>query len=271
MKQKKFNHVERVVETFYGDEYSAAELLRESQALEFAHGIGLGPKPIEFDFEEKRFVEEYFVGSAVVPKTWSAALLIIENQALTGLQTLMQSDVIDYIRSMEYCAPKVELINDFVECYKLNLEHHYRTYISTSTRRVMQLNRTIPMGLSHGDFKFDHIFLVKDEVKFIDWDTLGRRSIYFDYFNLIAPWLLHHKFEENTSFDVLRNINTISENISKDCTKKKIKISDVVFYIDVFLIERLTRVIEGKLQMSSKLESFKRQINANRNLLSLFN
>lgn len=264
--KKKFFHRDKmIVETFYGDEYTTSELINELQCLKFAHNIGLGPKVKHYDLERRYFVEELFEERMKIPANWDEAKDIIDKYALPILQKLLLSSSIERSNA-KILKPDVDLVMHAVRISNLYLPIEFISYCDVEIKNFREKNIVYLRGKSHGDFKFDHIMLNQGQTKVIDWDSLGTRSAHFDYFNLIAPWLLHHEVDLNMRRDVITHVSLISSFAEDKLEEGGIETANLNDLMHIFLIERLSRIIKGNSSDIIKKQSLKRQIQAHSKL-----
>ena len=56
-------------------------------------------------------------------------------------------------------------------------------------------NETFRTSLTHGDFKFEHLFNLDDKLEYVvDWENVNVRSIFFDLLNFFVLWFVHRSF-----------------------------------------------------------------------------
>jgi thiamine kinase-like enzyme len=99
-------------------------------------------------------------------------------------------------------------------------------------------HKNIRMALTHGDFKFEHLFILNNQLEYlIDWENVGLRSILFDLLNFFVPWFV------NRSYNYIHIKKYVSKFIKErlpyldDCIQEKY---DLYFY--AFMLERYNRL-----------------------------
>lgn len=269
-KRKTFDKNTSLVETLYGDDYSIDEIKKERECIEYAYNIGLGPKPINMDLNNKRLVEQFFTADAIIPPNWTVAKSIIENQALPALGVLLSSSIITIDCAKNYNSKLITKIEKFFNSYPTSIDFKHSVYVKECINKMSEVYDFVPIGMSHGDLKFDHVFQVGNSTKFIDWDSLSKRSIYFDYFNLIGPWLLHHKITGDIREDILGHLDYITKYAKRQDNLSIVNTESIIIYLVIFLFERICRVIDGNSPIGIKHKSINRQIKANQMLALMF-
>jgi len=133
--------------------------------------------------------------------------------------------------------------------------------IGVAKETIDKFDDHVLLGLSHGDLKFEHIVPSDDGLKFIDWETLGLRSMMFDVINLLATWYVrrakyHHLFGHDlmeifVNLNKERNIRFAAEEIKKQFH----------LYTNLFVLERYVRVVANKSISFNKEAGLLRAIN----------
>ena len=99
-------------------------------------------------------------------------------------------------------------------------------------------SKSITLSLTHGDFKFEHLFLLKDKLEYvIDWDTVGIRSIFFDVMNFFIPWFTKRSYNYFQIKEyILKFIDDYVPNLQNEI-KNKYNI-----YFSIYALERYKRI-----------------------------
>ena len=57
------------------------------------------------------------------------------------------------------------------------------------------LEEKIITSLTHGDFKFEHLFVLENNLEYlVDWENVDLRSVSFDLFNFFTPWFVKRSY-----------------------------------------------------------------------------
>ena len=114
-------------------------------------------------------------------------------------------------------------------------------------------NETFKTTLTHGDFKFEHLFILNNKLEYVvDWENIGERSIFFDLLNFFIPWFVHRSFNYSQIKDYIKEfiqvylpyINAISEKYD--------------LYFSIFALERYMRINQARSVEFNLDEAYKR-------------
>ena len=108
--------------------------------------------------------------------------------------------------------------------------------------------------LTHGDFKFEHLFTIDNEIEYlIDWENVGLRTIFLDLMNFFIPWFVFR------SYKYVQIKNFIYQFIKEHLPHMMSFIKDKYdLYFSIFAIERYSRINEKKNFEFDKNEAYKR-------------
>ena len=115
-------------------------------------------------------------------------------------------------------------------------------------------NETFRTSLTHGDFKFEHLFNLNNKLEYvIDWENVGIRSIFFDLLNFFVPWFVHRSF----SYSQIKNyiykfIQAHHPYFLKPISKK------YDLYFSIFALERYMRINSARSVEFNLDEAYKR-------------
>ena len=124
-------------------------------------------------------------------------------------------------------------------------------------------NKEINLALTHGDFKFEHLFLIKGRLEYvIDWESVGIRSIFFDLMNFFIPWFVRRKYSYSQIKKYILNFVRIYIPIMQNEINKNYDI-----YFSIYALERYSRIQD---QRTSKFSTKEARIRYN-NLFKRFN
>ncbi len=114
--------------------------------------------------------------------------------------------------------------------------------------------QTIRLSLTHGDFKFEHLFLIKGKLEYvIDWDCLGVRSIFFDVMNFFIPWFQRRSYDYfKIKRYILKFIKKYIPNLHNDIKSKY----DI--YFSIYALERYKRIQNARTAKFNVNQAHKR-------------
>lgn len=117
-----------------------------------------------------------------------------------------------------------------------------------------QQNKKIKLALTHGDFKFEHLFSIKGDLEYvIDWESTKIRSVFFDLFNFFIPWFEKRSYSYfQLKKYVLNFINNYLPTL-QDEIKARYDI-----YFSIYALERYKRIKDGRTSKFSTIEAHKR-------------
>lgn len=112
----------------------------------------------------------------------------------------------------------------------------------------------IQITLTHGDFKCEHLYLLKTKLEYvIDWENVGIRSIFFDLLNFFIPWFVHRSYDYQKIKEYINVfINTYLPHLAKFIDKK------YDLYFSIFAFERYLRIKHRRALKFNKKDAFKR-------------
>ena len=115
-------------------------------------------------------------------------------------------------------------------------------------------NKNIKVALTHGDFKFEHLFFLEEKIEFIiDWEDVDVRSVFFDLFNFFIPWFVRR------SYNYSKIKIFISKFIENRLPHLKIYIKgNFEIYFCLFVIERYLRIKNARSLELNKDKAYKR-------------
>lgn len=169
-------------------------------------------------------------------------LLTNISKVVKKLSSVKKSEikVSNYIKKLKSLKPidklNSKIINDFILILKENKSDK------------------IQLSLTHGDFKFEHLFISNNQLEYlVDWENVGLRVIFFDLMNFFIPWFVHRSYNyiQIKNF-LLKYIKVFLPNMSRLIQDK------YDLYFAIFAIERYLRIYEKKNLKFSKVEAYKR-------------
>ena len=115
-------------------------------------------------------------------------------------------------------------------------------------------NETFKKTLTHGDFKFEHLFTLDEKLEYVvDWENVGIRSIFFDLLNFFIPWFVHRSF----NYSQIKNyIHKFIQDHLPYLFNHILKKYDL--YFSIFAIERYMRIFDARSIEFDLDEAYKR-------------
>ncbi len=126
----------------------------------------------------------------------------------------------------------------------------------------------IYLGFSHGDFSQKHILIdKKNDYTVIDWETMGIRSILFDFYNCIFHRFNRRNIQEEAEIPLLidGSLNILHQKIAEKShdlalvLAKDIELNSDLYRI-IYYIERICRIIEFQVMDNRMLDVILRWI-----------
>ena len=102
-------------------------------------------------------------------------------------------------------------------------------------------NETFKTTLTHGDFKFEHIFILNNKLEYVvDWENVDERSILFDLLNFFIPWFVHRSFNYSQIKDYIKKFIEVYLPCFNAFSKK------YDLYFSIFALERYMRINQAR-------------------------
>lgn len=115
-------------------------------------------------------------------------------------------------------------------------------------------NNDIKFSLTHGDFKFEHLFLYRGKLEYvIDWETVETRSVFFDVFNFFIPWFAKRSYDY---FEIKKFMLNFIENYLPNL--KSLIQEKYDLYFNIFVLERFYRIKNSSAFLLDKKGAFER-------------
>lgn len=161
-------------------------------------------------------------------------------------------------------------VSDFLKNFDTNLVNNKLTKKIVDIN-LLKLNKCsnddIKFSLTHGDFKFEHLFLYRGKLEYvIDWESVESRSIFFDIFNFFIPWFARRSYNyiEIKKF-ILNFIENYLPNL-KSLIQRKYDL-----YFNIFMLERFSRIKNFGIFTKEKEKAFERFNNIFKNFYDEIN
>ncbi|MEW9501065.1 phosphotransferase [Jeotgalibacillus marinus] len=236
---KIFNLKKQEVMTVFPKQMPLLEIEERIRTTREAARCSLAPKVIKWSVAERYLTEEYINLKSPLysfdnrEKLCSEVFPILENILLTTepevlpFETYTRDKVIHLellINRLQSTTNEtisnVEKVKGFISLLKMRLQEYSR-------------QKEIVLTFSHGDFCEGNILIANQSSRVIDWNTLGSRSFYFDFYHMmfkvgryenmdqqeIARYreeleagveLFYTKLRENANFHSLHEVNELN-------------------------------------------------------------
>ncbi len=146
----------------------------------------------------------------------------------------------DYLDKIKFSNKKDTLNNKIMNIFCLTIKKYKNEIVRTT--------------LSHGDLKFEHLFLTNNKVEYlIDWENVDTRIIFFDLMNLFIPWFVHRSFNY---IKIKKYINRFVEKYLPNLVDSFKNQYDL--YFSIFAIERYIRINNKKNLKFNKKKAYQR-------------
>ena len=157
---------------------------------------------------------------------FNSSLLSNIAQVISILSSLKSHEVkiADYLTNFEFSKVEDPLNSKIINTLILLLKNYPNENIITT--------------LTHGDFKFEHLFTLNNKLEYVvDWENVGLRSIFFDLLNFFVPWFV------NRSYNYSQIKNYIHKFIQDYLPHLQYSILDKYdLYFSVYALERYMRI-----------------------------
>jgi len=115
-------------------------------------------------------------------------------------------------------------------------------------------NETYRTSLTHGDFKFEHLFNLDEKLEYVvDWENVNVRSIFFDLLNFFVPWFVHRSFNYSEIKNYIHKFIQFYHPYFLDHISKKYDL-----YFSIFALERYMRINSARSVEFNLDEAYKR-------------
>ena len=248
------------VTTVYGDTYDENRVLQEIQASLSASRLEIAPRVFDYSVQDKWITEELIHGKELWPVKWDEARTYYTEHLNVLIAEIIKGSPITKVRALDYVLPKVKAINGFFQAssHLTPVSGRILEFVDDVSKQIIEhyANETVLLVATHGDFKFSHVILTDRGPRVIDWETIGTRSVLFDFLNPICPWLIHHEITrtEGKEFSLIMNsFCQHFERISDALLVTELK-NNWLQYKLLFCIERMARILEIKGLTRQRIE-----------------
>ena len=134
-------------------------------------------------FGDNWFEERILPGNSLARETNENKYFAAESETIKNVLSLI-SNSLEFVNTFEYINSLrnqiTNLLSIAVEQKGVKSYQFACEYLEKLCRSLKQASVTIPVALSHGDLQAGNIWLENEKVWIIDWETIAKRSIWFD-------------------------------------------------------------------------------------------
>ncbi|WP_088070513.1 protein kinase family protein [Gottfriedia luciferensis] len=268
------NFKKKNVTTVFPHYFSTSEMNDRINKLRDAQSCHLSPKLLDSDLH-KRFMKESYLN--LKPASWeSNDLKDFYLDILPILKEILVSkehQVITLRQHRKSVIKRIELLlNPFILEDSKSI-HSIKVIMEFISNIHQELQKECPkveilLGFTHGDFWEGNILKNKKITKVIDWNTLGTRSSFFDFYfitfdkisKLKEPDFSLLTKEIEIAFKTFTNRYLEEDYVNARMAEEMVKQSDIyrqIFYLE-FILQRLK---ENPLREQKYLEYLVNRIN----------
>lgn len=165
-----------------------------------------------------------------------------------SLKNVSKTNISSYIAHFKFSKEKDPLNFKIINNFILLVNNYLKDNIKTS--------------LTHGDFKFEHLFIFENNLEYlVDWENVGVRSIFFDLMNFFTPWFVKRSYNYSQIKNYISKfIVDYLPNLKKDIENK----FDIYFCL--YALERYMRMYNSRTIKFDLDEAYKRYNSLFKNL-----
>lgn len=247
---KVFDLKRNVVTKLFSTEVDQVEIEEEIERVRRVGKHGFAPSILQSRVKERWYEEEYINGRNVIPKDWVGFLDIFQQYLLPCVESMILTHDPEYVNVNEYaCERKGVLMGEKLSNQKLDNTKidSIRTFVNLMGEQLNQHTAIrIPLVFSHGDFKASHVLKAKRGPVIIDWETVGRRSLLFDFYNAFFQPVYHERRATTIKSDINTGISNLESRlriVSPELSSSLMPLEQI--YRQLYYVERLARIVEA--------------------------
>lgn len=169
-----------------------------------------------------------------------AIKVAINNMRLLAKDTLQYIDCYEYVLNLQQ---QILQMTNIAETKK-KIIYATETYriVEFAVREAMLFKKVVPTVMSHGDFQSGNIWVDQQEKVWIyDWETAGRRSIWYDTSVLSYSLRRHYGWKELMDIEAPSNMTLCDIDYSNYSSEQYrgikgiVLLEDLVFYLEDML------------------------------------
>ena len=233
--------VDVVIKTKFNNDYKFINIDKSKIFYEYNDLIDTGIKNInQFNLHKIKFFPPTHVSKSLIIQQLAKGAFFRPDSFSDFTPSLFKNiaSVIDVFSSLNISKIEVsKYLKDLETSYtKDSLNFEIINIFILKLKRFKNENLTIT--LTHGDFKFEHLFILDNQLEYlIDWENTGLRSIFFDLLNFFVPWFV------NRSYNYSQIKKYINEFIKTYLPQLDYYIQDKYdLYFCIFVLERYKRI-----------------------------
>ena len=156
---------------------------------------------------------------------------------------MLAQDSLRLIKSGEYIDSLrthiLDLLNLALKKKKITKEQETRQILKFAVQEALLFPKEVPTVLSHGDFQSGNIWVDQQEKVWIyDWETAGRRSLWYDTCVLAYSLRRHYGWKDFLETGNLTQIQSCDKEYSCEDNrgiKGIVLLEDLIFYLEDML------------------------------------
>ena len=210
----------------------------------------------KFQLENIKFFPQTFVSSDLIFQQLAQGIYF-RPEKLSDLNQSLKNNIVETINTLSKFKKSKLKVSNYISHLKFINEHDQLNFnvINNFFQTIKKYkNEEIYISLTHGDFKFEHLFTKNNQVEYlIDWENTGLRIIFFDLMNFFIPWFVHR------SFNYIQIKDYICQFTEKNLPHLKGYLNEKYdLYFSIFALERYTRISDKKNLEFDKNKAFRR-------------
>lgn len=210
----------------------------------------------KFKLHNIKFFPETFLKDDFVFQKLSKGNFFRPNE-LSEISDNLLKDIAEVVNVLSSKYNKNLKVLDFLKNFEPNLSNNKLTkkIVDISLIKLNKNNDAhIKFSLTHGDLKFEHLFLYQGKLQYvIDWEEVETRSIFFDVFNFFIPWFVRRSYDY---FEIKKFILNFLMNYLPNLKNQIDGKYDL--YFNLFVLERFTRIKNSGAFLKDKEGAFER-------------
>ena len=210
----------------------------------------------KYQLNNIKFFPKTFISNSYIYQNLAKGSLKIPDK-ISNIDKNLLSNISLVINCLSKNKQKSEVVSEYLYKFRnskikdnlnLNIINNYLSLLKNYK------NEKIKTSLTHGDLKFDHLFILNKKLEYvIDWENIKVRSIYFDIFNLFIPWF------SKRSHNYLKIKKYIKTFINKYLPQLNQHIeNNYDLYFCIYALERYERIGESYSNKSDIDTAYKR-------------
>ncbi len=244
---KKINseNVDIIIKTKYNRDYKFISLSKLLIFYECNDRTSIFINKInKFELDKINFFPPTYLSENIVYQRLAKGIFIQPNEFLTD-NTMLLKNISKIIGSLSLMEKREVNIVDYLKNFKFSkkkISDNINTRVVNNFFLFLEKNQNqkIITSLTHGDLKFEHLFILDNELEYvIDWENADLRSIFFDLLNFFIPWFVRRSYDY---IEIKEYIFTFIHKYLPDLESLISKKYDI--YFSIYGIERYKRMLE---------------------------